>query len=111
MQATPPLMDLAWMNLAHWQSYSDQRSILRFVRIALLFVAGLDDEEMEKPITIGANRTFRSKNPNAKMEYVEHTGKGVEAGQEDLNKIEGRMQTLGLRPYTSRPGTVTATES
>src|SRR3546814_6971269 len=28
LTARPPLLDLAWLNLAHWQSSSDQRHIL-----------------------------------------------------------------------------------
>jgi hypothetical protein len=37
MQGQPALEDLAWLNISHWQSASDQRSILRFARVGILF--------------------------------------------------------------------------
>jgi len=38
MQSRPPLLDLAYMNVEHWQSSSDQRSILHTARVPLLTV-------------------------------------------------------------------------
>ena len=37
----PPLMDLAWLNLAHWQSSSDQRHILHIARVPILFARAI----------------------------------------------------------------------
>jgi len=109
MTAQPPLEGLAWLNLAHWQSYSDQRNILRFARAALLFAKGLTDEEMEKEVVLGPSRMFRSTNSEADMKFVEHTGKAIEAGRQDLLDLEERMTVLGLEPLLSRPGNQTAT--
>jgi len=109
LTATPPLEDLAWMNLAHWQSMSDQRNILRFARVGLLFAAGFSDEEMEEGLTIGANQLIRSTNSDAKVSYVEHNGKAIASGQEDIDKLEERMKVLGLQPLMRRTGNQTAT--
>ena len=110
MSATPPLEDLAFMNLAHWQSMSDQRNILRFARVGLLFAAGFSDEEMEEGIAIGPNQLIRSTNENAKMQYVEHDGKAISSGQEDLSTLETRMEVLGMQPLVqSSSGVQTAT--
>ena len=105
----PPLEDLAWLNLAHWQSLSDQRNILRFARVGLLFAAGFSDEEMEEGLTIGPNQLIRSTNESAKVSYVEHKGAAISAGQDDLDKLEDRMKVLGLQPLVSRTGNQTAT--
>jgi hypothetical protein len=107
--ATPPLNDLAWLNLAHWQSMSDQRNVLRFARVGLLFAAGFSDEEMEEGLTIGPNQLIRSTNEAAKVSYVEHKGEAIKSGQEDLDKLEDRMKVLGLQPLVSRTGNQTAT--
>jgi hypothetical protein len=109
MIADPPLEDLAWMNLVHWQSYSDHRNALRFARIGLLFFAGVDQDQMEQGITIGPGRVIRTRDPNGKMMYVEQNGAAIAAGERDLKAIEDRMEALGMQPLVSRPGTQTAT--
>jgi len=109
MTAEPPLEKLAWLNLAHWQSDSDQRNILRYARTALLFACGLTEEELDKDIVLGPNRAFRCTNPEARMEYVEHSGAAVGAGREDLNSLQDRMEVLGLQPLMRKSGTTTAT--
>lgn len=109
MTAEPPLEGLAWLNLAHWQSMSDQRNILRYSRIALLFASGFTRKEIDKGLIIGADRLVGSTNKEAKLQYVEHTGSAIGAGQEDINKLEERMEILGLQPFIQRSGGATAT--
>lgn len=102
MSATPPLEGLAWMNVAHWQSASDQRNILKIVRIPILTQSGVSGEEASKPLTISAYNVIRSINPDMKLEFVEHTGKAVEVGQKDLADLEQKMQALGSIPYSTK---------
>ena len=110
MVGLPPMEPLGWMNLRHWQSYSDQANILRFARTALLFARGLTQEDLDTEIVLGPNRMFRTTSPNAEMRYVEHTGHAIAAGRQDVLDIEERMTVLGLEPLLSRPsGTQTAT--
>lgn len=109
LTALPPLEDLAWLNLAHWQSMSDQRNILRYARVALLFGAGFTRKEIEKGIVLGPDRLVGSTNKEAKLSYVEHSGKSIAAGQEDIDKLEERMEILGLQPFIRRSGGATAT--
>jgi hypothetical protein len=110
MTGEPPLEDLAWTNLAHWQSDSDQRNILRYSRTALLFVKGeTSDEIASTKITVGPNRTIRTTNPDADCKYVEHSGAAIGSGREDLRSLEERMEVLGLQPMLQRSGGVTAT--
>ena len=54
MTAHPPLMDLAWLNLAHWQSASDQRHILHVARVPILF--GRNLTLPEDGLALGPNR-------------------------------------------------------
>ena len=107
MQATPPLADLAEVNLAHWQSQSDQRNILHVARVPILFGAGFPDDTA--PLEIGAARMVRASDPAAKLAYVEHTGAAIGAGREDLKDLEFQMQALGLELLIPRPGGQTAT--
>lgn len=107
--ATPPLEDLAWMNLAHWQSASDQRNILRFARVGILFGSGFTEEEAEKGFAIGPTNMILSTNPDARLSVVEHSGKAIGAGKEDLEELEAKMDALGLRPFLDQKGNPTAT--
>jgi len=109
MTANPPFEDLAWLNLAHWQSLSDQRNILRFARMPLLYQFGITDEELEAEITIGPSQLIRSINPDAKMGYVEHGGKAIESGDKDLRNLEAQMEVMGLQPLIQKTGGATAT--
>ena len=109
MEGTPPLEDLAWLNIAHWQSHSDQRNILRFARVGILFASGLSEEEIESGISIGPSQLVHSTNPDAKLQYVEHTGKAIQSGENDLASLEKRMEVLGLSPLVERTAGSTAT--
>lgn len=109
MTFEPPFEDLAWVNLAHWQSMSDQRNILRFARCGILFGKGMDDEAISK-IVIGPNHRVGTPNENADLKYVEYGGKALEAGEADVSKLEEKMEHLGMRPLQRRTSPRTATE-
>lgn len=108
-EASPPLEDLAWLNLAHWQSSSDQRNILRFARTAILFQSGVTDDEATKKVTLGPTALIRTTNPDGDMKFVEHSGAAIGAGRQDILDLEERMQQLGLQPFIARTGGQTAT--
>ena len=107
MRARPPLIDLAWLNLAHWQSASDQRHILHVARVPILFGRGLQTADGE--IEIGPNRLILADDPAAELRFVEHTGAAIAAGRQDLVDLEDRMAVLGLDMLRHRPGETTAT--
>lgn len=106
MTGEPPLEDLADLNVAHWQSQSDQRNILHVARVPILFMAGFGEDDT---IEIGASSAVRSSSPAAKMEYVEHSGNAIGSGDKDLANLEFQMQTQGLQLLVPQPGGKTAT--
>jgi hypothetical protein len=112
MQADPPLEDLAWLNLAHWQSYSDQRHILHHARVPQKVFTGLREDEAKEVggiQEVAASRAIILPDPNSKAFYLEHSGQAIAAGREDLRDIEERMQMMGLAPLVQRSGGITAT--
>lgn len=110
LTGSPPNQNLADLNLAHWQSSSDQRNITHYIRVPMLFASGMTPEDLETAIVVGIASTIRAQNPEAKLGYVEHTGKAVEAGQKDLDKLRDEMSQLGLNPRLStQTGNVKAT--
>jgi hypothetical protein len=109
MIGRPWLEDIAWLNVAHWQSDSDQRNLLHVARVPILFAKGFGDDDSAFSISIGSN-SFVKGPSSADLKYVEHTGKGIEAGRLDLKDIEERIQQLGLEMLIKRPsGNTTAT--
>lgn len=108
MTASPCLEDLAWVNLAHWQSQSDQRAVLRFARLSLLCLAGVSDEEAKK-ITMGPSGFIRFSSPEAKAWYAERSAAPIMAGRQDLLDLEEVMAMLGMQPMISQTGAATAT--
>lgn len=108
MEAKPPLLDLAYVNLAHWQSSSDQRSILSTARLPILAGSGIAEEEAEN-LVIGPYQFLSSSNEGSKFYYVEHQGKAIEAGAKDLASLEEWMASAGAEFLKRKPGNMTAT--
>lgn len=109
LEANIPFRKLAWLNLAHWQSSTDQRNILSVARVGILFASGFTAKEIDGGITIGPNNYIFSTNPEAKMVYVEHSGAAIGAGRQDLEDLKADMAAVSLQPITQQPGRQTAT--
>ncbi|RLB68453.1 MAG: hypothetical protein DRH08_00905 [Deltaproteobacteria bacterium] len=111
LTASPPMEELAWKNLEHFQSSSDQRHILRYLRFAVLFQAGVTEEEMDNRVQVGPVAIIRttSSSSEASLEYVEHTGAGVDAGEKDLARLRDEMDAIGVNALMKRTGSSTAT--
>lgn len=101
MEATPAMMDLAWINLRHYQSSSDQNNILHVARVPFLFASGFDEGELENA-EIGASRMIVSSNPDSDIKHVEHSGKAIGAGRQDLIDLENQMAALGADMLVSK---------
>lgn len=93
--AKPPLEDLAHLNITHWQSSSDQRNILTVARFPMLAGSGTVQEAGKESIKIGPRQLLSMRDPNGRFYYVEHTGKAIGAGNDDLNKLEDQMAAYG----------------
>jgi hypothetical protein len=105
MEGAPPLLDLAELNLAHWQSTSDQqRNITHFVRLAILMFTGMTEDDVNNGIIAGVNRSVITTAENADGKYVEHSGRGIAAGQADLDHLEEKMVVLGMTPFMKQQG-------
>lgn len=111
---TPPLLDLAETNIAHWQSSSEQRNILHVARVPFLHVSGLEptldgngnDQEIELSI-----HSILKTGEKGNAKWVETTGTALTAGADDLADLEQKMEALGLMLTAPRSGNTTATEN
>jgi hypothetical protein len=108
MVGTPPLIEVANLNVAHWQCASDQQTILHVARVPILAVIGVDDEKFE--LTVGASTAVKIPT-GGDMKFVEHSGKAIEAGADELEALEERMRQAGAELLVLRPGKITATQT
>lgn len=109
MTGLPVLEDLAWLNLAHWQSYSQQRTYLDTARISVPVASGFTEDEIPSMLEIG-NKGIRSGEPAARFSFEESPGNALDAGRQDLKDLEEQMKAMKMRPLLPSPGDRTATE-
>lgn len=107
MTAKPPMLEMAHLNVEHWQSASDQQTIVHVARVPVLAVSGIDDDKWE--LKLGAASAVRLPT-GAEMKYVEHTGAAIESGRLSIKDIEDRMRQAGAEMLVIKPGAITATE-
>lgn len=95
MCGSPPLLNLAMLNIKHWQSQSEQDNILHVARVPILSVYGLAEGQ---ELTIGSSSAIRFENRELQgIEYTEHTGSAVGAGKTSLEDLEQQMRMAGAK--------------
>ncbi len=108
MRGAAPMMDLAYLNVKHWQSQSDQDTILHVARVPILAMIGA---ESDTELTVGASTAVRLP-PEADLKFVEHSGAAIEAGETSLDKLRDQMIQTGAELLVRREsGDVSATEA
>jgi hypothetical protein len=106
MIGRPPLLDLAFLNVKHWQSQSDQDTILHVARVPILAMIGADENSQ---LVVGASAAVKLP-LGAEMKFVEHTGAAIEAGEKSLEVLAEQMLQTGAELLVQKPGQRTATE-
>ena len=114
MVGESPLQDLAYLNVKHWQSQSDQDTILHVARVPILAIIGAEaagpDGKGGTQLVVGASAGVKLP-MDADMKYVEHTGKAIEAGAQSLKDLEDQMVQTGAELLVVKPGDKSATEA
>lgn len=102
MDGVSPLIDLAYLNVKHWQSQSDQDTILHVARVPILAAIGVD-EDAQFALTVGASAAVRMP-IGGELKFVEHTGAAIQAGEMSLEKLEAQMVMTGAEMLVIKPG-------
>ncbi|WP_313398180.1 DUF4055 domain-containing protein [Stenotrophomonas sp.] len=112
MMGEAPLLDLAYLNVKHWQSQSDQDTILHVARVPILARTGVDAGlDGKLPALSVGSGTVVDLPREGTLEYVEHTGASIEAGRLSLQDLEEQMIQTGAELLVKAAGQRTATES
>lgn len=109
LEVIPPMSDLAYLNLNHFQSTSDQKNILHYARMIVWFGKMLTKDKNDE-IEMGANRLVHSDDPLSDLKVVEHNGQAITAGRNDLKDTEYQMAMFGLTLMIPKTRNITATE-
>jgi hypothetical protein len=100
----PVFMDLAYKQIEHWISSSDQRSILAAARFPMLACSGVELPDADDPaaadFAIGPYKILNSPEANGRWYYVEPKGSAIESGRLDLEALEMHMDMMALNPVT-----------
>ena len=109
--AAPPLLDLALLNIRHYQSNSCQDHVLDYSRFPFLFGRKLfRPGKEEKEIPLGPSLLVHSHEHDSDLRFVEHQGHAIAHGAASLKELEDRMAALSYEPLlTRRSGAETAT--
>lgn len=113
---TPPFMDLAETNVAHWNSQSDQINVLEHSRFAMFHFKGVDrpEDAAGNPIApkFGPNTVvYSAPDTDAAVEAISLPVHGLEQGWIALDRMVDEMKMMGLDPLTpSNSGALTASE-
>lgn len=104
----PPLLDLANLNIKHWQVSTDYYHGLHYCAIPTPWAAGFD---IGSQLYIGSQKAWISEDPQAKCGYLEFTGQGIAAIEKSLDKLERQMAVAGARLLEEQKAGVEAAEA
>jgi hypothetical protein len=110
--AKPPLLDLAYMNVRHWQLDADLNNIISVACFPMLAMSGVDNTEAGGDgglMRLGPNQILATRSENGKFYYVEHTGAAIKTGEDKLRHVEEQMSAYGAQFLKEKPGDVKAT--
>jgi hypothetical protein len=115
-EAEPALEDLAWINLAHYQSRADHAHVMRVARLITLVTLGFADagkktdprDKGRTKVALGPLSRINNRNENAKVSFLEPSGRSIELSLEDMAQLEKEANRLGARYHSSGKSHVTA---
>ncbi len=109
LTSKPPLLDLALVNLTHYQKYSDYSIYLHVSSRPVLWFRGRNTAKQIEPI--GPYTYFDVDQENGHVAFAETTGAALAAARTDLEDLKAQMAMLGLSLLAGpSPAPTTATE-
>lgn len=107
--APPPLMDLVYKNIEHYQSYSDYKTILHKTCVPQFFTVNQDGDPTQ--LAISGDAIWKL-GEGGSIGFAEPSGASIEKVRQSLEDIKAEMAMLGLSMLSGQtPQTqITATE-
>jgi hypothetical protein len=93
LTSKPPLLDIAYLNLAHFQRQADLIHSLHVASQPMLVMEGYDDQT--KDLAISVNYAMATQ-PGNKVYYVEPASSAFDAQSAEIQELQMQMATLGI---------------
>ena len=93
LTSKPPLLDIAYLNLAHFQRQADLIHSLHIASQPILVMEGWDDQT--KDMAVSVNYAMATA-PGNKIYYVEPAASAFEAQSAEIQELQMQMATLGI---------------
>jgi hypothetical protein len=93
LTSKPPLLDIAYLNLAHFQRQADLIHSLHIASQPILVLEGWDDQT--KDMAVSVNYAMATQ-PGNKVYYVEPAASAFEAQANEIRELQMQMSSLGI---------------
>jgi hypothetical protein len=115
-ESDPPLKDLAHLNVAHYQMWSDYNWSIHKTCVPVLFAAGIPEARDPQtgelvPFSVGANTAVVSSDAAASLQYVAHSGESLGSVKAALDDLKNDMGTLALAMLAPQKRTAETAEA
>jgi hypothetical protein len=107
LMSSPPLLDVAVLNVTHYNQGSDRRTYLHICSRPILWAAGRDTTKNAPTLSA---YTLIDVAPGGQLGYAETTGAALEAARLDEKDLEEYIGLLGLQMLAQQTPQKTATE-
>lgn len=111
----PPLKDLAHLNVAHYQMWSDYNWSIHKTCVPFIFGAGIPEAHDEmgnpRPFAVGANSAVITADSAASCQYVSHSGESLGSVKEALDDLKNDMGSLGVAMLAPQKRTAETAEA
>jgi hypothetical protein len=106
----PPLLELAYLNVRHYQLTSDLDNVIHLSCVPLLWAKGRDKATPMQPV--GASILIDLQDgPDSALGYAEITGAGIVRAETRITALERQMAVMGLEMLAEKDAAAqTATE-
>jgi len=93
LTSKPPLLDIAYLNLAHFQRQADLIHSLHIASQPILVMEGWDDQT--KDVAVSVNYAMATA-PGNEIYYVEPAASAFQAQSDEIRELQMQMATLGI---------------
>lgn len=104
-----PFDDVGFACICHGQKLSDKDWTLWRISAPLIHRAGCTKDEAQKQFLVASGAVWWSESPEAKAEWLEHSGQVLASSAEDLRALAEQIAIWSMEPHVKRVGDETAT--
>lgn len=96
-ESAPPLVDLAYLNVAHYQQWSDYATSIHKTCVPIFTTIGIQEmvDGNGQPLVLGPNASVNLP-AGGDAKYVAHDGAALQQCKQALDDLKSDMGTLGL---------------